>query len=74
MENRRPDLSRLEPQVTGTPEASPERKNTNIALKSAGWCYSHSMVAGGFDEMSYTTRLTPFTSLMMRPEIFASSE
>jgi len=28
--------------------------------------YSHSMVDGGFDEMSKTTRLTPFTSLMMR--------
>jgi hypothetical protein len=23
--------------------------------------YSHSIVAGGFDEMSYTTRLTPLT-------------
>src|SRR5882762_770738 len=28
--------------------------------------YSHSMVDGGFDEMSKTTRLTPFTSLMTR--------
>ena len=28
--------------------------------------YSHSIVAGGFPEMSYTTRLMPRTSLMMR--------
>jgi hypothetical protein len=28
--------------------------------------YSHSMVAGGFEEMSYTTRLTPATSAMIR--------
>jgi hypothetical protein len=28
--------------------------------------HSHSIVPGGFDVMSYTTRLTPFTSLMMR--------
>ena len=28
--------------------------------------YSHSMVAGGFDEMSSVTRLQPRTSLMMR--------
>jgi hypothetical protein len=28
--------------------------------------HSHSIVPGGFDVMSYTTRLTPLTSLMMR--------
>jgi len=28
--------------------------------------YSHSIVPGGLLVMSYTTRLTPFTSLMMR--------
>lgn len=28
--------------------------------------YSHSIVAGGLDEMSYTTRFTPRTSLMIR--------
>jgi hypothetical protein len=28
--------------------------------------HSHSIVPGGFDVTSYTTRLTPFTSLMMR--------
>lgn len=31
--------------------------------------YSHSIVAGGLDVMSYTTRLTPSTSLMMRLEV-----
>src|SRR6476646_11076624 len=33
--------------------------------------HSHSIVAGGFDEMSYTTRFTPETSLTIRLEIFA---
>ena len=28
--------------------------------------HSHSIVPGGFDVTSYTTRFTPFTSLMMR--------
>ena len=31
--------------------------------------HSHSMVAGGFEVISYTTRLTPSTSLMMRLEV-----
>ena len=31
--------------------------------------YSHSIVAGGFDVMSYTTRLIPFTSFTMRFDI-----
>ena len=35
--------------------------------------YSHSMVEGGFWLMSYTTRLTPFTSLMIREEMEPSS-
>jgi hypothetical protein len=41
---------------------------------SAGACldYSHSIVPGGFDVMSYATRLMPATSLMMRDEILAS--
>ncbi len=39
----------------------------------AGRAYSHSMVAGGFDDTSYTTRLIPRTSLMMREERRASS-
>ena len=35
-----------------------------------GAIYSHSIVAGGLLEMSYTTRLMPRTSLMMRFETF----
>ena len=35
--------------------------------------YSHSIVAGGFDEMSSATRFTPGTSLMMRFEIRSRS-
>ena len=35
--------------------------------------HSHSMVLGGLEEMSKTTRLTPLTSLMMRFEILPSS-
>ena len=34
--------------------------------------HSHSMVLGGFEEMSKTTRFTPCTSLMMREEILPS--
>ncbi len=40
------------------------------SVKSA---YSHSMVAGGLEVMSYTTRLTLSTSLTMRTEIFSST-
>src|SRR5258706_1183827 len=40
--------------------------------------YSHSIVPGSFDVTSYTTRLTPLTSLMMRvavsPRNFMSNE
>ncbi len=35
--------------------------------------YSHSIVAGGFDVMSYTTRLTLSTSFTMRTEIASST-
>src|SRR5215831_13267602 len=35
--------------------------------------HSHSIVAGGLPEMSYTTRLMPRTSLMMRVETFDSN-
>ena len=34
--------------------------------------YSHSIVAGGFDETSSATRLTCCTSLMIRPETRSS--
>ena len=35
--------------------------------------YSHSMVAGGFELMSYTTRFTPGTSFTIRLLILAST-
>jgi hypothetical protein len=35
--------------------------------------YSHSIVPGGFEVMSYTTRLTPFTSFTIRLEIVFST-
>ena len=34
--------------------------------------HSHSIVLGGLEEMSKTTRFTPCTSLMMREEILPS--
>jgi hypothetical protein len=38
-----------------------------------GCAHSHSIVAGGLLLMSYTTRFTPATSLMIRVDIFASN-
>ena len=42
------------------------------ALRGMAAGYSHSIVAGGLELMSKTTRLTPRTSLMMRLEMRAS--
>src|SRR5215211_1430383 len=44
-----------------------ERLRAGIARR-----YSHSIVAGGFDERSSATRFTPGTSLMIRALIAAS--
>ena len=41
-------------------------------MAKRGGAHSHSIVAGGLLLMSYTTRLTPATWLMMRVEIFAN--
>jgi hypothetical protein len=38
-----------------------------------GAAYSHSIVAGGFEETSYATRLIPGTSLITRDEIAANT-
>jgi hypothetical protein len=35
--------------------------------------YSHSIVPGGLEVTSYTTRLTPFTSFTIRLEVFFST-
>ena len=40
-----------------------------LQWRHASRFYSHSIVLGGLEEMSYTTRLIPLTSLMMRVEI-----
>jgi hypothetical protein len=42
-----------------------------IAGKSFLMAYSHSIVAGGFDVTSRTTRFIPGTSFVMRVEIFS---
>ncbi len=38
---------------------------------SLPWSYSHSMLAGGFEVISYTTRLIPSTSATIRWEVFS---
>ena len=38
-------------------------------VSGSNFFYSHSIVAGGFPEISYTTRLIPLISLMIRFEI-----
>ena len=49
----------------------PDRELTGLNRISA--VYSHSMVAGGLDVISRTTRLTSSTSLVMRVEIVSST-
>ena len=64
---------------------APSGPSVSVARRSAaGWhrrvrrrpprlhAHSHSIVAGGLPEMSYTTRLMPRTSLMMRLETLDS--
>src|SRR5688500_12892050 len=45
----------------------------SIRCRRSGDCHSHSIVAGGFDEMSYTTRFTAAISLTMRADARAST-
>ena len=40
-----------------------------VSRAGSASAYSHSIVAGGFEEMSRATRFTPGISLMIRPEI-----
>ncbi|SMO77475.1 hypothetical protein SAMN06265379_10798 [Saccharicrinis carchari] len=44
------------------------RKKSGLSLY-----YSHSIVAGGFELISYTTRLTPFTLLMISLDTLAKN-
>gem|GEM_PF-6482103 len=57
---------------------SPDRPLERTAAPGGGAAasevaYSHSIVAGGFELTSYTTRFTPSTSLAIRLEIWAST-
>ncbi len=52
--------------------------NNKIALFNKipdipGIYYSHSMVAGGFELMSYTTLLTPFTLFIISFDVFCKN-
>lgn len=42
-------------------------------FSSCPWCYSHSIVAGGLDDTSYTTRETSLISFMIRVEILSTN-
>ena len=58
---------------SGALRACPTESMGGMVCPAKPKAYSHSMVAGGFEEMSYTTRLIPETSLTIREEIFARS-
>jgi hypothetical protein len=61
--------------VSGLPLVSPSpclRVPVSV-LPRVRRTYSHSMVLGGLDEMSKTTRFTPFTSLMIRLDMMPRS-
>ena len=53
--------------------AGPKRVKKDRAVALLPLAYSHSMVPGGLLVMSYTTRFTEGTSLMMRLEMRSST-
>ena len=61
-----PSVSMVSPQVQASNTA-----NSATVFFMTFFFYSQSIVAGGLELMSYTTLLTPFTSLIMRLDIFA---
>lgn len=66
------------PLVRARPRYAASGSLLRCTLSSTELCvfhgaYSHSMVPGGFDVTSSTTRLTSLTSLVMRVEIFSST-
>ena len=67
--NRRAD-SRVQNSILSS--AGPVAAGAPTTGKCAALRYSHSIVAGGLELMSSTTRLTPRTSLVMRLEITCS--
>lgn len=72
-------MQNLASQCQAENEKSPQLRGLrgDFVLFGAGLCrtrdHSHSIVAGGFPEMSYTTRLIPRTSLMIRFDARPSS-
>ena len=59
--------------VSASAHAALGESRSSLRPRESPCSYSHSIVAGGFDEMSYTTRLTPGTSLTMRLLILPST-
>ena len=49
------------------------KKDSHMLRESFRLSYSHSIVAGGLDVISYSTRLTWSTSFTIRTEIFSST-
>lgn len=47
----------------------PMSRSSNRQITRIAYHHSHSIVPGGFDVMSYTTRFTPFTSFTIRVEM-----
>src|SRR3989338_2193075 len=58
-------------------QATSDKKNVSLSCRMSHVAcrnvHSHSIVAGGFEETSYTTLFTPLTSLMIRLEIRSST-
>src|SRR5208282_3316311 len=52
---------------------TPDLKAALARSEARSSFYSHSIVPGGFEVTSYTTRLTPFTSFTIRVEIIFST-
>src|SRR6185312_9606000 len=55
------------------PQRACARFPEQAAARASLLSHSHSMVAGGFELTSYTTRFTPSTSLMIRLEMLANT-
>ena len=66
----RPSVARLAP-ARPDERAPPDRPSASRPARRTRR-YSHSIVAGGFDEMSSATRFTPGISLMIRLEMTSS--
>jgi len=66
------DMSRSEHSTQRSTENSPYKNHCGEDIVAV-LAHSHSMVAGGLDEISKHTRLMPFTSLMIRVDTFPST-